>query len=145
MSETQREYAANYRKPPVHTRFQKGQSGNPRGRPAKNLPALLAEVRSWLATFDDLDQLQAQVSESGLAVGRVRTVNATADSPHDEFVDVLLPRLEEAVTVLGDGALRQGTDNDHISLLEANAWLRALARQLSNLVGDLPPLRRSRY
>jgi hypothetical protein len=41
MSETRREYAANYRKPPLHTRFKKGQSGNPRGRPKKNLPALL--------------------------------------------------------------------------------------------------------
>jgi hypothetical protein len=35
MSETEREYAANYRKPPVHTRFKKGQSGKPRGRPRK--------------------------------------------------------------------------------------------------------------
>ena len=42
MSASEREYAANYRKPPVHTRFKKGQSGNPRGRPAKNLAALLA-------------------------------------------------------------------------------------------------------
>src|SRR6516162_4086080 len=41
MSETERDYAANYRKPPLHTRFKKGQSGNPRGRPKKNLPALL--------------------------------------------------------------------------------------------------------
>jgi hypothetical protein len=41
MSETRREYAANYRKPPLHTRFKKGQSGNPHGRPKKNLPALL--------------------------------------------------------------------------------------------------------
>ena len=40
MSETEREYAANYRKPP-HTRLKKGQSGNPRGRPKKDLPALL--------------------------------------------------------------------------------------------------------
>ena len=58
---------------------------------------------------------------------------------HDEFVDVLLPRLEEVVTLLGDGALRQGTDNDLMSLLEANARFRTLARQPS-LVGDLPPL-----
>jgi hypothetical protein len=29
MSETKREYTANYRKPPLHTRFNKGQSGNP--------------------------------------------------------------------------------------------------------------------
>jgi hypothetical protein len=41
MSETNREYAANYRKPPLDTRFKKGQSGNPRGRPKKDLPGLL--------------------------------------------------------------------------------------------------------
>jgi hypothetical protein len=41
MSEAEREYAANYRKPPLHTRFKKSQSGNPRGRPKKNLPGLL--------------------------------------------------------------------------------------------------------
>jgi hypothetical protein len=40
-SETKREYATNYRKPPLHTRFKNGQSGNPRGRPKKTLPALL--------------------------------------------------------------------------------------------------------
>ena len=47
MFETKREYAANYRKPPLHTRFKKGQSGNPRGRPKKNLPGL--EVGAQLA------------------------------------------------------------------------------------------------
>jgi crotonobetainyl-CoA:carnitine CoA-transferase CaiB-like acyl-CoA transferase len=57
-----------------------------------NLPSLLAEVRAWLTTFDNLDQLQAQVSESGLAVGRVRTVNEFANSDWvkewDAVVDV---------------------------------------------------------
>jgi hypothetical protein len=63
---------------------------------------------------------------------------------HDEIVDVLLPRLEELVTLLGDGALRlrPGTDDDLISLRKANARLRMLARHLSYLVGDLPSLRR---
>ncbi|MFG1465673.1 CoA transferase [Xanthobacter sp. DSM 24535] len=46
----------------------------------ENLPSLLAEVRAWLATFENLEQLQAQVSEAGLAVGRVRTINEFADS-----------------------------------------------------------------
>jgi CoA:oxalate CoA-transferase len=46
----------------------------------KNLPALLAEVRSWLMTFPNLEQLQAQVSEAGLAVGELRTVREFADS-----------------------------------------------------------------
>ena len=53
MSETKREYAANYRKPPEHTRFKKGQSGNPRGRPAKNLPALLAAALNEKVTVTE--------------------------------------------------------------------------------------------
>jgi CoA:oxalate CoA-transferase len=46
----------------------------------QNLRALLAEIRAWLSTFDNLDQLQAQVSEAGLAVGTVRTVSEFAAS-----------------------------------------------------------------
>ncbi|MEH2562176.1 CoA transferase [Bradyrhizobium sp. AZCC 2289] len=46
----------------------------------KNLPSLLAEVRAWLGTFDDLEQLQAQVSEGGLAIGQIRSVNEFAAS-----------------------------------------------------------------
>ena len=46
----------------------------------KNLAPLLAEIRAWLGTFDNLEQLQAQVSEAGLAVGRIRTIGQFADS-----------------------------------------------------------------
>jgi CoA:oxalate CoA-transferase len=35
---------------------------------------------AWLATFDNLEQFQAQVSEAGLAVGRIRTVSEFAKS-----------------------------------------------------------------
>jgi hypothetical protein len=40
------DYAVGYGKPPRHTRFKRGQSGNPRGRPrgAKNLSTLLNEA-----------------------------------------------------------------------------------------------------
>ena len=56
MSETKREYAANYRKPPLHTRFKKGQSGNPRGCPPKNLPALLATALNEKVTVIELSR-----------------------------------------------------------------------------------------
>jgi hypothetical protein len=44
MSENKRGYEVGRGKPPVHTRFKKGQSGNPRGPRPKNLPALLVEA-----------------------------------------------------------------------------------------------------
>lgn len=46
----------------------------------ENLKALLMEVRNWLLTFTDLQQLQTQVSEAGLAVGVVRSTSDLAKS-----------------------------------------------------------------
>jgi hypothetical protein len=43
-SENKRDYEVGRGKPPVHSRFKKGQSGNPSGRRPKNLPPLLVDA-----------------------------------------------------------------------------------------------------
>jgi CoA:oxalate CoA-transferase len=40
----------------------------------ENLKSLLAEVRAWLGTFQSFELLQSQVSEAGLAVGKIHTL-----------------------------------------------------------------------
>ena len=43
-ADNKRDYEVGYGKPPRHTRFKKGQSGNPRPPGAKNLATLLTEA-----------------------------------------------------------------------------------------------------
>jgi hypothetical protein len=49
-SDPKRDYEVGYSKPPCHSRFKKGPSGNPNGRPggAKNLSTLLCEALNEL-------------------------------------------------------------------------------------------------
>ena len=51
----ERDYEVGYGKPPSHTRFEKGQSGNPRGRPpgAKNMKTLLTKALNQLVVVTD--------------------------------------------------------------------------------------------
>src|SRR6267143_1081595 len=46
MADSESGYKVGPGRPPLHTRFQKGQSGNPDGRSTKSLPALLADALS---------------------------------------------------------------------------------------------------
>ena len=44
MADSESGYKVGPGRPPLHTRFKKGQSGNPGGRSAKSLPALSTDA-----------------------------------------------------------------------------------------------------
>lgn len=51
------EYGVGYKKPPLHTRFRPGQSGNPKGRPKRS--------RELAAMIDDVLNAKVKVTENG--------------------------------------------------------------------------------
>lgn len=74
------DYEVGYGKPPRHTRFAKGQSGNPRGRPAgaKNFTTLLSEALSEPVTVTENGR-RRKVSKRQAILTQLVNRSATAD------------------------------------------------------------------
>jgi hypothetical protein len=78
MTEKKRDYEVGRGKPPVHTRFKKGQSGNPRGPRPKNLPALLIEALNEPVTAT-IDGERREITKREAVVTQLVNKSAAAD------------------------------------------------------------------
>jgi hypothetical protein len=74
------DYEVGYGKPPRHTRFVKGQSGNPRGKPpgAKNFTTLLNEALSEQVSVTDNGR-RRKISKRQAIIVQLVNRSATAD------------------------------------------------------------------
>jgi len=113
------EYEVGYGKPPKHTRFSKGSSGNPRGRPrgAKNWATLVrgavfaqVEVRENGRPIRRISKLEAAVTQlvNKAASGNLRALAFLRNDP------ALDKALQPKVSVRGRVA----------ALEEAKLWIR---------------------
>jgi Family of unknown function (DUF5681) len=91
-SETKREYAANYRKPPLHTCLKKGQSGNPRGRP-KNLPALLVAALNE-PVFVTIDGERRKITKREAVITQLVNESAGANLRATEMLIEMMKDIE---------------------------------------------------
>jgi hypothetical protein len=75
------DYKVGYKKPPLHTRFQKGQSGNPRGRPkgSKNFSTLLAEALNEAVVVTE-DGRRRRISKRELGLKQLANKFAMAEA-----------------------------------------------------------------
>ena len=78
MSEDKRDYEVGRGTPPVHTRFKKGQSGNPRGRPKKTLPGLLLAALNE-PVFVTIDGKRRKITKREVIVTQMVNNAAGAD------------------------------------------------------------------
>src|SRR5215472_13376036 len=78
MAENEQDYKVGPGRPPLHTRFRKGQSGNPGGRRKKQLPALLADALNETVSVT-IDGERREITKREAIVHQLVNKSTTAD------------------------------------------------------------------
>ena len=78
MADDDEDYKVGPGRPPLHTRFRKGQSGNPGGRRKKQLPALLADALNE-TVFVTIDGERREITKREAIVHQLVNKSTTAD------------------------------------------------------------------
>jgi len=78
MADDGQDYKVGPGRPPLHTRFRKGQSGNPGGRRKKQLPALLADALNE-TVFVTIDGERREITKREAIVHQLVNKSTSAD------------------------------------------------------------------
>ena len=118
------DYEVGYGKPPVHTRFQKGQSGNPKGRPrgSKNLSSLLNDaLNGWVIVVEN--GRRKKITKREAIITQLVNKSAAADLKATQIVLALLQEVEAQADGSADEAAL--TEADHQIIKRIQERLRA--------------------
>lgn len=129
-----RDYQIGYKKPPVATRFKKGNRANPRGRPrgSKNLATLLERALDAAADAD-ASETHGRLTKRDLVVARLVERSAGADLAATKLLFELLRKVDpRMVTTPADPAGFVPAD-------DPIAQVRAKLLRLARAQGLVPP------
>ena len=118
------DYEVGYGKPPVHTRFQKGQSGNPKGRPRgrKNLSSLLNDaLNGWVIVVEN--GRRKKITKREAIITQLVNKSAAADLKATQIVIALLQEVEARADVSAEQTAL--TEADHEIIARMQERLRA--------------------
>src|SRR5438874_5557506 len=131
MPDGTRGYAVGYGKPPVHTRFAKGRSGNPGGRPrGKNLTTLLQEALAETVRIE-LGGRRRRLSKGEAIIARLVDGSVAADPRSQRLLFQLTMKLET-----GSRQVR-GDDEDEITDEEGEEARDYLMQELDRLAAEI--------
>ena len=113
----QPDHKVGYKKPPLHTRFQKGQSGNPRGRPrgSKNLSTLLTDALNEPVVVTE-DGKRRKISKRELGVRQLVNKFAMAEA-EAQATKILLGLMQERDRLAAEASAERpslGADDEKV-------------------------------
>jgi hypothetical protein len=100
MADSEGGYKVGPGRPPLHTRFQKGQSGNPGGRSTKSLPALLVDALNETVVMT-IDGRRRKLTKREAIVTRMVDKSASADL---RATKMLIDMMKDVEHKAGDAA-----------------------------------------
>ena len=111
----QPDHKVGYKKPPLHTRFQKGQSGNPRGRPrgSKNLSTLLIDALNEPVVVTE-DGRKRKISKRELGIRQLVNKFAMAEA---QATKILLGLMQERDRLAAEASAERpslGADDEKV-------------------------------
>ena len=118
--EMSRDYAVGYGKPPLHTRFQKGKSGNPKGRPRgrKNMSTLLSSALN-ASIVVVANGRRRKITKREAIVTQLVNKSAAADLKATQIVLAMLRELESQDDGSADPAVFTEADHEIIRRIQA--------------------------
>jgi hypothetical protein len=118
--ETARDYVVGYGKPPLHSRFQKGRSGNPKGRPCgrKNMSTLLSDALNGSVIVVENGR-RKKITKREAIVTQLVNKSASADLKATQMVLAMLSDLESRADASADPAPFTEADQQVIQRIQA--------------------------
>jgi hypothetical protein len=118
--ETPRDYVVGYGKPPVHTRFQKGRSGNPKGRPRgkKNMSTLLSAALDAAIIVVENGR-RKKISKREAIITQLVNKSASADLKATQIVLAMLQDVEARADDSSASAAFTEADQEIIQRIQA--------------------------
>jgi len=128
--ETPRDYVVGYGKPPVHSRFQKGRSGNPKGRPRgrRNMSTLLSAALNAPVTFAENGR-RKKLTKREAIVTQLVNKSASADLKATQIVLAMLRDVESLTDGSAEPAAFTEADDARQRLIDEIDRLRARKEQ----------------
>jgi hypothetical protein len=142
VAETAADYAVGYGKPPRHAGFQKGRSGNPKGRPkgSKNLATLLNQALDEKVMVTE-DGRRRRVTKRELVINQLVNKSASADlRAIKQLTDIVqgVERRSEASAAPSERAQLTAPDKEVVELFVARLrrQIAAEAAEAEAAAGD---------